>query len=169
MEKLLEVNGVEYIVSDEGKIYSTKNIGRGKYHKEIKQRKNSDGYFCITVGTNGNRRTASVHRLIALAFLPNPDGLEEVDHIDNNRENNNVCNLQWITSFDNKKKIPFETRSKSHSGEMNGRSTVTENDVREMRKLYNDGMSIDKIRRKYGIPWSTASNIVKFATWKNVV
>ena len=48
MEKLTNVMGVEYIVSDDGRIFSTKNIGRGKYHKELSQRENIDGYMMVT-------------------------------------------------------------------------------------------------------------------------
>ena len=95
-ERILNYKGVDYIVSSDGKIYSTKNCGAGKYHKEIKQRKNADGYYCITVGTNNQRSSARVHRLVALAFVENPNNLPEVDHIDNNRENNNASNLQWL-------------------------------------------------------------------------
>lgn len=54
-EKIINYKGVDYIVSDEGKVFSTKNIGRGKYHQELKQRIDADGYPTITVGTNKNR------------------------------------------------------------------------------------------------------------------
>lgn len=44
-EKIITIREVDYIVSSDGKVYSTNNIGRAKYHKEISQRKNSDGYM----------------------------------------------------------------------------------------------------------------------------
>ena len=49
---------------------------------------------------------------MAETFIPNPKNLPEVDHIDNNKENNDISNLRWISSFDNKSRILFETRSK---------------------------------------------------------
>lgn len=156
-------------MSDSGKIYSTKNIGRGKYHQEIKQRINSDGYSVITAGTNKNRRQVGVHRLIALAFIPNPDNLPEVDHIDNNRLNNHVSNLQWISHSDNVKKIPFEVGSQARRGENNGRAKVTEKEVISIRKLFDENkFNISQLSRIFNIPWTTISHIVKRETWKHI-
>lgn len=101
MEKIINYSGVEYIVSDDGHVYSTKNVGCGKYHKEIKQRLNNDGYYEITVGNNSKRRKCGVHRLVALAFLPNPDNLPEVNHKNYVRTDNRAENLEWISHYDN--------------------------------------------------------------------
>ena len=128
-EKIIELYGVEYIVSSDGNIFSTKNVGRGKYHKQLTQRLDADGYYEVTVGKNYKRVSMKVHRIIALAFIPNPNNLPEVDHIDNNKINNDASNLQWITGSENKKKIPFERRSMSHKWELNGRAKLTWKDV----------------------------------------
>lgn len=168
MEKIVNINDVDYIVSTEGKIYSTKNVGRGKYHKEISQRQTQDGYMIVTVGTNRNRKQMRVHRIIAEAFIPNPDNLPEVDHIDCNKKNNNVINLRWLGSLENKKRTPFETRSRTHKGEKNGRAKLTENDVREIRKLYSDGVSQYQIAKMYGRGWSTIHNIIIKNTWREI-
>ena len=100
-EKVITVRGVEYIVSTDGRVYSTKNCGGTYYHKEISQRLNADGYLQITVGKTGDRTNYSVHRMVAEAFIPNPNNLPEVNHIDCNRTNNCVENLEWCTHFDN--------------------------------------------------------------------
>ena len=57
-------------------------------------------------------------------------------YIDNDKTNNHVSNLQWISSKDNKRKIPFERRSVCRQGEKNGRATFTDNEVLEIRKFY---------------------------------
>ena len=168
MEKLFNINSVDYIVSTEGKIYSTKNVGRGKYHKELKQRKNQDGYLLVTTGKNAYRKGIAVHRIIAKAFIPNPDNLPEVDHIDNNKENNNVNNLRWISSFDNKSRIPFEVRSITHKCELNGRAKLNSNDVSQIRKLFAEGESQYKIAKLYNRGWSTIHNIITGKTWQGV-
>ena len=100
-EKLVNVNGMDYIVSSDGRVYSTKNSARSYYHMELKQRPNVDGYMVITTGPNGHRRDARVHRIVAEAFIPNPNNLPEVNHKDCNRANNNVENLEWCTHIDN--------------------------------------------------------------------
>lgn len=168
MEKIIEYCGVEYIVDSEGKIYSTHNNGRGKYHQELLQRMNSDGYMEVTVGKNGHRKTRRVARIIATAFVDNPLNLPEVDHINNIRTDNRAENLQWITHKDNVKKIPFETHSKAKCGIHNGRASFTEDQIREIRKLYNNGVTIKKIADKFKSKWSTINNIVTGNTWKHV-
>ena len=165
MEKIVNVKGVEYIVSDDGKIFSTKNIGRGKYHKEISQRENKDGYMMVTVGLNSNRTGVRVHRIIAEAFIDNPLNLPEVDHIDRDRKNNSVDNLRWISSFENKSQIPFEVRSKPRKHEKNGRAKLTMEDAEKIRELYKGGKSISKIARDYNVGGSTISCVVHNKTW----
>lgn len=96
-EKIITVRDINYIVSSDGKIYSANNCGATKYHKEISQRPNADGYMQIKVGKTGDRRTYSVHRMVAEAFVPNPNNFPEVNHKDNNRSNNNADNLEWCT------------------------------------------------------------------------
>lgn len=169
MEKLFECKGVTYIVSTEGKIYSTSNAGRGKYHKELSQRLDSDGYLCVTVGSNSQRTRMRVHRIIALAFIENPDNLPEVDHIDNNKINNSVENLRWVTSFTNKSKIPFEARSISHKHSANGRARLTEEEVIKIRKMYNDGYKKSELANMYNVGWSTIGNIIAGNTWKGIM
>lgn len=110
-EKIITIREVDYIVSSDGKAYSTNNTGRAKYHKEISQRKNSDGYMQITVGKTGHRGQYRVHRMVAEAFIPNPDNLPKVNHKDNNRTNNCVDNLEWCTHVYN---IQYSIDSGNH-------------------------------------------------------
>ena len=169
-EKIINVVGVDYIVSSDGHIYSTKNVGRGKYHKEISQRKNADGYMDITVGPNSFRTTRKVHRLVAEAFIgPQPDESYEINHKDRNRSNNDVSNLEWVTHKENVRLIPYEVGSAARSGSKNGRVKVNEQIVSEVRNLYeNENMSVSEISFQYGIAYSTALDIVKYKTWKNI-
>lgn len=100
-EKIITVKDVNYIVSSDGRVYSTSTCGPSYYHKEISQRLNSDGYLQVTVGKTGSRTQYRVHRMVAEAFIPNPDNLPEVNHKDYDRTNNNVDNLEWCTHVDN--------------------------------------------------------------------
>lgn len=102
-EKTITIKGMDYIVSSDGKVYSTNINGFGaiKYREEISQRENADGYMQITVGKTDNRSQYRVHRMVAEAFIPNPDNLPEVNHKDYDRTNNKVDNLEWCTHADN--------------------------------------------------------------------
>lgn len=79
----------DYLISDRGQVYSLK---RKKY---LKLRKNSNGYYCIDLCKNGKRKTVVVHRLVAQAFIENPDNKPTVDHISRDRLDNRVENLRW--------------------------------------------------------------------------
>ena len=128
-----------------------------------------DGYMAITVGKTGFRKQKKVHRIIAEAFIPNPNHLPEVDHIDDNKLNNNVSNLQWISGFDNKAKIPFERRSACRTGSKNGNAKLSENDVVEIRRLYQkDHYNVSQLSEMFHCGWTTIKHIIDRDTWRNI-
>lgn len=85
-------------------VYSVSNYGEvrnNKTGKLMKPRKNETGYLRINLTKNGKPKCMRVHRLVAQAFIPNPENKPEVNHIDFNRENNCVSNLEWVTNQEN--------------------------------------------------------------------
>ena len=86
-------------------LYQVSNLGRVwniKLQRYLKGSYNKDGYIRVNLtAKNGKCKTESVHRLVALAFIPNPKGLPQVNHIDENKENNCVDNLEWTSIKDN--------------------------------------------------------------------
>ena len=92
VHKELKINGNTFTISNNGKVY--------KNGIEVRQNENFDGYLVVYVGNN---RSISVHRLVAMAFIPNdsPEIKKEVNHKDFNRKNNCVDNLEWISHSDN--------------------------------------------------------------------
>ena len=69
--------------------------------KLMKQRTNEWGYFDIGLSKNNKQSRFKVHRLVAQAFIPNPQNKEQVNHIDGNKKNNAVWNLEWVTPKEN--------------------------------------------------------------------
>lgn len=90
----VKIPGFEnYDINESGEI-------RGWFHEEpyiMKTRVNRYGYKQVCL----NRKTVLVHRLVALAFVPNPNNLPTVNHIDHDRTNNHYSNLEWMTFEDN--------------------------------------------------------------------
>lgn len=85
--------GADVIVSNYGKV-----IHNGK---ERKWRYNADGYVVCSIKTNKGWRSVGVHILVAIAFIPNPNNLPEINHKDYDRTNPKADNLEWITRKDN--------------------------------------------------------------------
>lgn len=84
--------------------YDISNLGRIRNNKTghiIKPDKEEKGYCRLTIKVNGIRKHYAVHRLVAIAFIPNSENKSQVDHIDNNKENNRVDNLQWVSNKEN--------------------------------------------------------------------
>ncbi|QFR65564.1 hypothetical protein LH991_14150 [Schleiferilactobacillus harbinensis] len=68
---------------------------------EVKPYVNNAGYEICSVMNNGKSTTVTVQRIVATAWIPNPQHLSDVDHIDANKLNNSVDNLQWLSHRDN--------------------------------------------------------------------
>lgn len=135
---------------------------------------NSDGYPCF----GGN---VPVHMYVAHAWVDGYFEGAEVNHKDFNRMNYNADNLEWITHSDNVKYSVQENASvwkAGRQGSKNGRANFTEEKVLEIRKLYDNGMSVADILRldhpelqtskQYKSLHSTYLNICKRYTWKNL-
>lgn len=151
--------------------YQVSNLGRvkGASGKILKQRLNHDGYCVLTMGKKGKRVTKFVHRLVAETFIPNPDSLDTVNHIDFDRANNNIDNLEWLSHHDNILYSVEAGRYDEHKkGECNGRAILTEKDVVKIRKLYEQGVQKYKIAKKYNRGWSTIHNVIERNTWKHI-
>ena len=69
--------------------------------KVLKFALHRDNYWLVTLHKNSTKKTFLVHRLVASAFIPNPDNLIEINHIDENKLNNHVSNLEWTTRMQN--------------------------------------------------------------------
>ena len=69
--------------------------------KIIAQRDDKDGYKRVTLVNEGKYTTCQVHRLVAQSFIPNPERKAEVNHMDMNKENNNIFNLEWMSRQEN--------------------------------------------------------------------
>lgn len=90
------VKGFEdlYWVDNQGNVYNSR--------KKLKTYFTGTGYECLKFTKDGVRSSHTVHRLVAENFIPNPSNKAEVNHIDGDKSNNKVSNLEWNTSSENK-------------------------------------------------------------------
>ena len=96
LELFKPIDGYDnYFVSNFG------NIKNSKKNKIMKLSNDNKGYKIINLSKNGKVKMFKVHRLVGIAFLENVDEKPMIDHIDNNRSNNNVKNLRWCTNQEN--------------------------------------------------------------------
>lgn len=83
-----------YSVSSDGRVFSYKS------NKYLKLQSNKH-YLKVMLTKNGEQIQKLVHRLVAEAFIPNPENKKEVNHIDGNKLNNSIDNLEWVTPKEN--------------------------------------------------------------------
>lgn len=97
IEQWKPIEGFEdlYAVSSLGRV---KNLVREKF---LKSANDKDGYLRVCLCRDGKRKMFLVHRLVSIAFLPNPEGLPEVNHKDEDKTNNCVNNLEWASRWYN--------------------------------------------------------------------
>lgn len=113
-EQWIEIAGWEgmYAVSSHGRVMSLERKVCGTRFDKSKvcrvipevvmaQMDHRAGYKCVWFRRTGAHKKQFVHRLVALAFLPNPEGKPIVNHIDGNKENNTLANLEWATCSEN--------------------------------------------------------------------
>jgi hypothetical protein len=126
------INGYDYEVSDAGEVRNSKT-GR-----ILKSSSNGYGYQRLSLCKDGKINHCYVHRLVAETFMDNPRNLNEVDHINNNRNDNRVINLQWVTRSQN---LQNTSISKTNTSGVKGVTWVRNRD-RWQAQIQIDGIHI---------------------------
>lgn len=156
-----------YDVSNYGRVRSWKNNkwGRADSPKILKQSNHSYGYKMVSLRADGKTKRARVHRLVAKAFLSNPNQHPFVLHKDDNPINNFVHNLHWGNH-----KMNIKDRVKnSGKDSMMGQSKLSKNDVLDIRNTYQLGcFSQQEIADAYNVSQSCIYLITNNKTWQHI-
>lgn len=109
-EQWKDISGYEglYQVSKDGQVKSLCRLayrkdGRfNKYQERIlSQSRHPKGYLTVSLTKDGKSKNRFVHRLVAMAFIQNPNHLPQVNHINEDKTDNRICNLEWVSCSDN--------------------------------------------------------------------
>lgn len=162
-----------YYVTEDGKVLSDRIKGHrkaGPMH-ELTPNHNNRGYALIRARNNktGKRDDLLVHRLIAEAFVPNPDNLPDVNHKHGNKDDNRASELEWCTKAENTRHA-IKTGLYKPGGEDNGNSKLTWEqiqDIRDSYKPWDREFGGQALAKKYGVSDSTIDIIVRGLAWQN--
>lgn len=126
----------------------------------------SAGYPCLCLQKNGKQSTFLVHRLVAQAFIPNPLNLPQVNHIDSNKKNNNVDNLEWVTHQKNIDHASANNRIARGIRKWN--SKLSEQDVIEVLKMLELGIKTPTIAKRFSVSDVLISRIKLGRAWRHI-
>lgn len=161
-----------YKVSNEGRIKSLDRfdrMGRPVKEKILKQFTTYQGYKTVVLCKDTEPKTRIVHRLIAIAFLPNPLNLPEVNHKNGVKDCNFCWNLEWVTPQENSSHAYKNGLSISSKGEKQGNSKLKDADVLKIRELYSKGTVTQKtLSIMFNTSTQNISSIVLRKRWTHI-
>ena len=168
-DKLDNVRWGEYEVRDNGDVIA---LSGRKAGQKLTKSGHVQGYHMVSLRQYDSDRFLKcyLHRVVAYHFLDNPDSLPEINHIDGNKQNNDVSNLEWCTRKDNARHALKTGLFKNieilgAKGESNPQSKLCEEDVLDVRWLHSLGVSSVDLAKSYGVSKSNVTAIVHRKTW----
>jgi len=165
--KEITLNGKELIVYEDGRVYRkpyTNFCGHQLKGGFAKVSLGENGYERISVGS----RNYNVHRLLAMAFIPNPENKPQVNHINGIKTDNRIENLEWNTARENNVHAVNTGLRVTPKGEAHYKSKLKEDDVRQIRKKLKEGHLQKDMAKMFNVPKQTISRIKLGKAWKHV-
>lgn len=152
-----DITGYEglYKISNLGNVFSIRS------NKTLIPHSMGIGYLGVGLYTKSKGVNKKIHKLIADYFIPNPENKKCVNHIDGNKLNNNINNLEWCTSLENNRHAWFNKLNRAPKyGDRIPNSIFKDNEIRELRKLIRSKLyTLTSIAKSYKVSLTTISSI----------
>lgn len=152
-------NYPDYFISETG------IVTRKKDNKIVSVHLNHKGYPSVNLQNNNSWKVITIHRLVALTYIPVIADKPQVNHIDGNKENNHISNLEWVNNRENTLHAIKEKLYKCAVGSRHGMSKITEDIVLKIRA---DKRRLADISKEYNICISSVSKIRSGILWSHV-
>ena len=170
--KIITINDKDtnYMITQDGNVYNIKTNKKLKINMNPSSRSLQYPAINIQLGKKGKYKTKTIHRLVANAFIENPHNYPMIDHLDGNKMNYKLDNLEWCTYSENNSRA-YKNGLKSPNivdSETCNLSTHTKQDVKKVCELLESGMSPKKIQAKYGYGYDFILHIRRGDTWKSI-
>lgn len=150
-----------YFVNEQGDVLNKRG---NKLAKQV----NRDGYLTVNLWTNNRQKKYAVHRLVARTLIPNPKNKPCVNHIDGNKQNNSVENLEWVTYSENTVHALELGLKVIQKGSEVHNSTITETEAHEICRLMQQGFRNIDIHDSLGVSKNVLKDIRQKRTWLHV-
>lgn len=176
-EEWKDILGYEgyYQISNIGRVKSLtrKKLANNRYcniqEKILKKNVNNYGYILVRLYKNGKSQTLRVHRLVAQAFISNPKNKPQVNHIDGNKQNNSMKNLEWCTNKENTKHAFENKLCVGLKGEKHPIAKLTKKDIFFVRKMVKEKKyKQTELAEIYKVNRSTIWRIINNKSWRHI-
>lgn len=127
----------------------------------LKPKTSKYGYLEVSLHKEGKLSTKRVNRVVAIAFINNANNYPQVNHIDGNKLNNKIDNLEWVSNSMNQIHAHKTGLKRSLKGENSNRAILTNEKVLDMKNKYKSGSKIKDLHKEFGIKYTTCWHIIK--------